>query len=297
MDLKKISKHPVTGAPVFYIKETVSTMLEVKKLLKAKEQNDGNLLPGASRKDMQYNSDTILHGTTVFAGYQSKGRGRLPERVWIAEPLSSLLCSTVLKPEKSGRQLSRIPVLLGLAVCKSIEQYAGLPCRIKWPNDVLVNGKKIAGVIAESRQNVVITGIGINCTQKNFPESLKAASIKTAFEQQKAGGRDGMFCREINSDREQVQTDPQKLLMVLLEKIEQVLSDTNWKDKAEQLLYGMECTVSLCRGIPHAGNGETPKKNEKGIIKGLGNDGSLLFKPLNGWNVERIYSGEIDYTE
>lgn len=103
-------------------------------------------------------------GTVVVAEEQTAGRGRLSRR-WLAPPGSSLLLSVILKPPPS--KLSALSMMAALAVSRSIEQATGLAASIKWPNDVLLGGKKVCGILIESDMvkeavNWAIIGIGIN---------------------------------------------------------------------------------------------------------------------------------------
>ncbi len=102
-------------------------------------------------------------GTVIIAGEQTAGRGRL-KRAWLS-PGGSVALSVVLHPDIA--YLSSLIMLASLAVVHSIETVTGLKSQIKWPNDVLINGKKVCGILIESdvrgdTVNYVIVGIGIN---------------------------------------------------------------------------------------------------------------------------------------
>jgi BirA family biotin operon repressor/biotin-[acetyl-CoA-carboxylase] ligase len=113
-------------------------------------------------------------GTAVVADSQAAGRGRRG-RAWLDEPGASLLLSVVLRPRL---ELSRLPLLslaAAVAVAETLAEVAGLAPRLKWPNDVLVSGRKIAGILLESRLGatpLVVLGIGLNLTQRTFPPGL-----------------------------------------------------------------------------------------------------------------------------
>ncbi len=105
-------------------------------------------------------------GTVVAAEYQTKGKGRLG-RKWISPKSKGAYFSIVLRPEILPRELSVITLLASLAIAKGMRQMTGLPALIKWPNDILVNGKKLCGILTElngeaDKINFVILGIGIN---------------------------------------------------------------------------------------------------------------------------------------
>ena len=104
------------------------------------------------------------HGTAVVAGAQTRGRGRF-DRTWVSAPGESLLTSVVLRPNASIAPL--LTVIGALAVRDAVRELCGLACAIKWPNDVHVAGRKLAGVLAEGRTDtngagVAVLGIGLN---------------------------------------------------------------------------------------------------------------------------------------
>ena len=105
----------------------------------------------------------LPEGAVATADHQTGGRGRLG-RVWVETPGSSVLCSVLLRPP-AGRAVAQLSLVGGLAVAEAVEGVSGLPALIKWPNDVLVEGRKMAGVLAEQRGAAVVLGIGINVNQ------------------------------------------------------------------------------------------------------------------------------------
>ena len=120
-------------------------------------------------------SDNAVSGTAVIAAEQSSGRGRLGRS--FLSPEGGLYLSVLLRP---AVQLERLPTLTpvaAVAVCRTIETVCGVQCGIKWPNDVLLGGKKICGILVESvlgsGMPCVIVGIGINANTEAFPEDLQ----------------------------------------------------------------------------------------------------------------------------
>jgi BirA family biotin operon repressor/biotin-[acetyl-CoA-carboxylase] ligase len=118
-------------------------------------------------------------GTVVLAGEQTAGRGRL-KRVWLS-PEGNIALSIILYPEVI--YLSSLVMLASLAVVHAVEEITGLKAQIKWPNDVLINDKKISGILIESdvrgdRVAYAIIGIGINLNSRlsDFPEILPGAT-------------------------------------------------------------------------------------------------------------------------
>jgi BirA family biotin operon repressor/biotin-[acetyl-CoA-carboxylase] ligase len=100
-------------------------------------------------------------GAAVVAGEQTEGRGRLGRR-WLAPPGTSLLCSIQLRPAVSGERLPALTGVAAHACAEAIEAATGLTPELKFPNDLLVRGRKVAGVLAEAREERVVLGVGIN---------------------------------------------------------------------------------------------------------------------------------------
>jgi len=102
-------------------------------------------------------------GAAAACEEQLAGRGRLG-RSWEAPARSSILCSVLLRP--SGRlPIAQLSLVGGLAVADTVERVSGRTASIKWPNDVLLGGGKIAGVLAEGRPDGVVLGLGLNVNQ------------------------------------------------------------------------------------------------------------------------------------
>jgi BirA family transcriptional regulator, biotin operon repressor / biotin---[acetyl-CoA-carboxylase] ligase len=126
----------------------------------------------------EHAADPAAHGLVVLADEQSEGRGRRGS-AWVARPGQSILMSILLRQLPSGN-LDALTLLLGLATAQAIEHTAASDTAIKWPNDVLVQDRKVAGVLVEARpaggdQYHVVLGIGLNVTQStaDFPDMLR----------------------------------------------------------------------------------------------------------------------------
>jgi BirA family biotin operon repressor/biotin-[acetyl-CoA-carboxylase] ligase len=112
-------------------------------------------------------------GTVVTADEQTAGRGRRGRR-WSAPPETALLYSAVLSPLDERHAL--LPLAVPIAVCEAIERLAPLECRVKWPNDVWIGERKVAGVLIEARpRRWAVIGIGINLRvgDDEFPRELR----------------------------------------------------------------------------------------------------------------------------
>ena len=115
-------------------------------------------------------------GLVLICEEQSAGRGRRGA-VWVSPKGEGLAFSVLLKPKVSKNFWYRLSLTAGLAVAEALEKWVPL-AEIKWPNDVQVGGKKIAGILVEAGADYVIVGIGINVNPIDFPEELRATSLK-----------------------------------------------------------------------------------------------------------------------
>lgn len=103
-------------------------------------------------------------GRVLVAEAQTAGRGRL-ERQWLSPPRASLTFSVLLRPaDLPQARRAWIPLLAGVAVASALRRSAAVDARLKWPNDVLVGGAKLAGILAEQHRDAVVVGVGINVT-------------------------------------------------------------------------------------------------------------------------------------
>ena len=100
-------------------------------------------------------------GALVVAGEQTAGRGRLGRR-WLAPARTSLLCSLQLRPSISQERLPELTGVAARACAETLAALTGLEPEVKFPNDVLIGGRKVAGILAEAREGRVVLGIGIN---------------------------------------------------------------------------------------------------------------------------------------
>ena len=120
-------------------------------------------------------------GAVAVTDFQTGGRGRLG-RTWTAPPGTALLCSVLLRPPP-GSRIAQLSLVGGLAAAWAVEAALGRSAQLKWPNDVLVDGRKVAGVLAEARDGVVVLGVGLNVNQTaaELPEDARvpAASLRT----------------------------------------------------------------------------------------------------------------------
>jgi len=135
--------------------------------------------------------------TVVVADQQLAGRGRRG-RTWRAPAGTSLLASIVVRPRLPQSLLSTLSLTTAVAVAEALRRVTKVDARLKWPNDVLVAGKKVAGILLESRMSggssvVTIIGVGINLGQREFPPDLAEGATSIALETGQAPSRESVL--------------------------------------------------------------------------------------------------------
>ena len=128
------------------------------------------------------------HGTVILAEQQTEGKGRM-ERAWHSPYGKNLYFSVALTRSLHPSFSTWLPLITGVALAESLEEVSGLTISLKWPNDVMIHERKLAGVLCESRKTgeigmafVVGIGINVNSERKDFPEELQ--EIATSLQQE-----------------------------------------------------------------------------------------------------------------
>jgi BirA family biotin operon repressor/biotin-[acetyl-CoA-carboxylase] ligase len=126
-------------------------------------------------------SQNAPHGTVVVADEQTAGIGRLG-RSWLSEFDAGIYCSILLRLDVPAASLPIASLLLGLATAEAIQQSTHLACDLRWPNDVLIGERKVAGILTQLLGTCIVAGIGINVNQTKFPADLRtpATSLRIA---------------------------------------------------------------------------------------------------------------------
>ena len=134
-------------------------------------------------------------GTTLIADFQSGGKGRLG-RIWASPQGVNLYCSVILRPDIKPVAAPQLTFLSAVAVARAIERLTDLKPRIKWPNDILIDGKKVAGLLNEmsaetDKVNFVVLGIGVNINMRSeqFPADLRHPATSLFLEAGKTVSR------------------------------------------------------------------------------------------------------------
>ena len=108
----------------------------------------------------------VAEGAVLAAEAQSAGRGRIG-RAWVAPPRAALTFSVLLRPAAVPQaRRGWVPLLAGVSLALALRQEAGVDARLKWPNDVQVNGAKLAGILAEQADDAIVVGAGINVSTR-----------------------------------------------------------------------------------------------------------------------------------
>jgi len=134
----------------------------------------------------------------VTADFQERGRGRAGRR-WFAEKSRSLLMSLILVPE-SGGNISLLPLAAGVSVVKALKNCAGIDAKLKWPNDILYRGKKMGGVLVETKSSGgdiigAVVGIGLNLEGEadSFPDEIRDSAVTLEMSSPGACDRDALL--------------------------------------------------------------------------------------------------------
>jgi BirA family biotin operon repressor/biotin-[acetyl-CoA-carboxylase] ligase len=124
-------------------------------------------------------------GTIILANSQTQGKGRMG-RTWHSEENVGIYLSTFVKTTLPPDQISKIALVVGVALVEAINEFSRTRAYLKWPNDILLNGKKVAGILTEYSKKIehaeVIIGIGINVNHAHFPVDLQHIATSMAME-------------------------------------------------------------------------------------------------------------------
>lgn len=213
-------------------------------------------------------------GTIVSAKMQTAGRGRRG-RSWLSEKGDNLLFSLLLRPDIRSEAASQITLLMALAVVKVLREQYEFDANIKWPNDVVIAGKKVCGILTEmylagTKMDYIIVGCGINVNQISMPEELSDVATSLFLE------------------RNCVYTTDEILRAVLFEferYYEAFLRTESLADFTDEYNSWL---ISLDREVRVL----DPKGEYTGVSKGINDRGELLVE-LPGGELEEVYAGEV----
>ena len=207
-------------------------------------------------------------GCVVIGETQSAGRGRLG-RSWASPPRAGLYASTVLRPEASV--VSLVTLAAGVAVARGIEQTTGLRPDLKWPNDVFIGGRKVAGILAEGTLRYVVLGFGINVMPVAYPPDVAARATNLEMECGRAIDRGALLVECLAG---------LAAAYAALRSGQQTDIVEEWRTRA---------AASLRRPVRWEA-GDTPVE---GVAEGVDGSGALLLRTQDG--VVRVISGEVTW--
>ncbi len=220
-------------------------------------------------------------GTSVMARQQSAGRGR-HGRVWVSENDAGLYFSIVLRPKLEPQFLSLITLMAGVAVHDTLKEF-GLSPDIKWVNDILVNEKKISGILAETTETAkglaVIVGIGINIRSSNFPPEI----AETATSIEDSSMHISLGSRTVPS--------PEQLAQVLTNYLVQLYDVLNAENGTAAIIKEWRA-----RSTYYAGKSvsvRTESETLEGVTDGLQENGALRVRTANG-TVTIVQAGDVE---
>ena len=228
--------------------------------------------------------EDAAEGTVVIADAQTGGKGRLG-RNWVSPPGVNLYLSVILRPRKPTSAAPQLSLLAAVAVAETIVQQTQLAPAIKWPNDVLVSGKKVCGILTEMqasgpqlRSVIVGIGVNINAPLSSFPEELQDKASSLCLRCGEPVDR-AAFAVSLLAHLE-------KLYVLWLEKGFPVVGAA-WEGYASELL-GRSITVTAPEGII------------SGTARGIDRDGALLLETVlpegqarPSPRVQRILAGDV----
>ena len=246
--------------------------LDVEFIARERPQNNVVYLPttGSTMTEAaRLASQGAPHGTLMIAEEQTAGIGRFG-RHWYSEAGLGIYSSTILRLPIASNAVPLVTLALGLATAEAIEHTTGLACDLRWPNDVLVNERKVAGILAQLQDGCVIAGIGINVNQPELPADLRTPATSLRM----VAGR--AFSRE-------------KLIVALLEALDDFGSMLVDRGAAAILAaFSAASSYVLHRRIIFEGN-DGPRR---GITAGLDANGFLLVNDHTGIS-HTVYTGGV----
>lgn len=216
-------------------------------------------------------ADGAPEGTIVIADVQTAGRGRLG-RTWHSPPGVGLYLSALLRPPEPLESVGRYGLVAAVAACEACRELAGPDVTLKWPNDLVASGKKVAGILSEARtigtaiDLVVGAGVNVNHDARDFPEALRDQAVSL---RQLRGGEP---------------VDRAALTVALV---------TRWGDLVDALRRGSwpEAADRFLRYAPHARGARVRlASGARGITDGLDHAGALRVATESG--VVAVHAGE-----
>jgi BirA family transcriptional regulator, biotin operon repressor / biotin---[acetyl-CoA-carboxylase] ligase len=219
--------------------------------------------------------DGVMEGVAVFAESQTRGRGRLG-RKWVSPGGKGLWFSVLLRPELHPIATTQLTVAAASALARAIQQQVQIRCDVKWPNDIFIQGKKVAGILMEMGAELdcvqfVTLGIGVDVNQQtsDFPAELRSIATSLRIESGKPVNRADLAARILlELDRDYARVCRGEFSSVADE----------WEQR--------------CTTIGHTVAIQTGSRRIQGRAESLDEDGALLLRTEHG-HLERIIGGDV----
>ena len=216
------------------------------------------------------------HGTLIVADLQTSGRGRRG-RNWESPAGVNIYFSLLLRPELVQDRASMLTITMAHSVSKAIVRMAGLDCKIKWPNDIVVNGKKVCGILTEMGFNkdggyYVVVGVGINVRSQHFASELadKATSLEDEDGRLQKLSRSHLLAEIMDAFEEDYDS------LMACQDLTGIIESYN------NMLINRNARVRVL----------DPKGEYEGEACGITKTGELLVKTADG-TVVQVYAGEV----
>ncbi|MDD4940545.1 MAG: biotin--[acetyl-CoA-carboxylase] ligase [Candidatus Omnitrophica bacterium] len=217
---------------------------------------------------MRFAQDGAVEGTVVIAETQTRGRGRLG-RLWASPKYKGIYCSVIVRPDTAAAGVAPITLMAAVSVCAAVRRSAGLDAQIKWPNDILLDNKKLGGILTEmngslDRVNYVIIGIGINVNDAPAEGATSLAKQSCRHESRVA------------------------LMQELLRQIEQYYMRFRKQDLMSILEAWRQCSATLGRRVRI----DMRSSRIDGTAVDIDADGGLLVRRDSGI-IEKVLAGDV----
>ncbi len=218
--------------------------------------------------------DGAEEGLLVVADGQTLGKGRRG-RTWESPKGTNLYFSMLLKPDFSPDKASMITLVAAYSVAKVIRKNTGLDAKIKWPNDIVVNKKKVCGILTEMSMerdyiHHIVVGVGINVNEEGFPEEI--AGMATSLKNEKGS----LISRANLLSDILAQTEKDYAIFLQADNLKPFVDDYN------KMLVNKGALVKVL----------DPKGEFSGIAGGINEEGMLIVFKENG-QIEKVYAGEV----
>ncbi len=213
-------------------------------------------------------------GTLVAADVQRSGRGRRG-RTWETPAGTAIAMSLILRPELDPKDAPKLTLLAALAGRTALRETAGVDCAVKWPNDLVLNRKKVCGILTEMNLEEdyireVIVGIGINVGQESFPENLRDSATSLYRETGRHFSRAQILCRLVD------------VFAGLYEEFGRESSLAFVREEYDRALVSRDEEVRIVSG----------REKWTGISLGISDEGALRVRTKEG-EIREVSAGEV----